>query len=272
MIKGAGKVIGNAARMRKSSARDMLLATGLVALIAGVLIRHYMMKAFGFETDSFGLRYYKPTIDEDGNEKEVVVYLATPDNIWLRYYNRWKSFPDSPDKLKAFIDKTKWDLHPVWLLGINLLANKKADGNPIYNPFDDPNQISENIFKFVLKNTVRIFDAIPESDSTNLEGYKALQKDLGNITAILLHSTALSYLREGKERREYFRMKSLIDTYNSFMFSDEPETDEEAEKRMEQFEEKLRKIEEEFEKEDKKEPPKRTAPTGIDNTKRMIDY
>lgn len=266
MIKSTAKVIGNAARLKKSNKKDLVMMYGLVALIAGQTIRHLFMKRLGFKTDSFGLRYYKTVIDDEGEEKEIVVYMPSPDNIWLRYYNRWKTFPASPDKLKAFINKSKWDLHPVYLLAINLLANRKPDGNPIYNPFDDSLQIVEDTFKYSARSIFRIFDAIPGEDR-NLETYKLMQKDLGKTWAILLNAMSLTYTREGKTRRIYMQMKSLFNQYNSFIYSDTPETDEEAKKRFDKFESKLKEIEETLKE---KEVIERRAPKPSDN-KRMID-
>jgi len=212
MIKSFAKVVGRALLLKKSSKRDILLAQGLIVLIGSILGRRYLMKKLGFKEQDFGLRYVKEVEDEKGEKKELVVYIPTPDNVWLRYYHRWKGFPEDPDKLAGFINRAKWDLHPLWLLGVNLLQNRQPDGSPIWNSFDNSEKIAEDILSFSFKSLVRIarrIDDYGEKDKRKQQAIRALQKDVGKLWTTILAPTTLIYLRETKNRRLRYKLWDL---------------------------------------------------------------
>jgi len=247
MMVSAGRVLTTAGKTTDTIKRDKLLAAGLLFLVGGILIRHYIMKKLGFETDDFGVRYVKTFYDEEeGRDKELVIYFSAPDNIWLRYWHRWKTFPQNPKQLEGFLNRIKWDLHPLYLLSINLLSNKKPNGEVIYNPYDNPAEQFEDEMKFIIQSLVRIIEQIPNEEKEK-EAFEQLQEEVGNIWAFILKGTSLQYIREGKERTDYYKQKGFYNNFKDFLFRDPPKTDEEEKIRIENFQKKMEKLQQELE-------------------------
>ena len=236
MAQSAAKVFANAMRMKPSSKADKLKAAGLLSMIALMYARRKMMKHFGFEEEDYGLRYVKEIETEDGI-KELVVYCPDAGNNILRYYHRWKTFTDDVDKMNSFINKTKWDLNPVYSTAIMMLQNKRPDGKPIYNPFDDPHEIRNDLMGFAAGNIVRVLDKalLPESSMQAKEdAYAALKNDLGQFWPLfnVISPTKLVYIREPKERTNQYRAYGIVKEFKKFASADEPETEEVAERRL----------------------------------------
>ncbi len=252
MLKSTGKVVINVARMRPSKARDRQLAIGLLALIGTILIRRKIMKSLGFKEQALGLRYYKEIVDEKGMPRELVVYLPSPDNIWLRYYHRWKTFPEDPEKLEGFFNRLKWDLHPLWLLAINMAQNRRPDGNTVYNPFDNKGIISKDILEFSAKSLIRVIRRIDDYDREEKEkALKAFHKDVGKLWTTIIGPTALIYTRHTKERRAAYKIRSLQSEFKRYFWQDPPKTIEQHEQRVHNLVSRMQEVIEDLEKEEK---------------------
>ncbi len=246
MMKSAGKVIWNAARLKKSSKRDQMLAAGLLALLALEYARRKMMKHFGFKEQDFGLRYVKE-VDTPQGKRELVVYMPTAGNTWLRYYHRWKAFPEDPEKLEGFIARAKWDLHPLWRVSIMNLQNRRADGEPIYNPFDDKIDLIEDFFKFNLREIVSVLDRLPDPDADldkQKQAYDALRHDLKQMYPLfeVLSPSKLTYLRKPEAVRQQYRAGALYNEFRKFIFMDPPKNVHIRRRRIENFKERLNHI------------------------------
>ncbi|MCD6194280.1 MAG: hypothetical protein J7L26_12585 [Candidatus Aminicenantes bacterium] len=225
-----------------------------LGLASGIALRELFMHALGFKTDQFGLKYYKTIETEDGEKKELVIHIATPDNVFLRYFHRYKvllPFVESErKKLDELTNRVKWELHPLWQYGMELLANKTVNFEPIYNPFDSPLKISRDIALYGLNRLIRITELLPgEKGLSRKEAYKALRKDLGLFGEIFFRSASLPYTRSPKEKRLAWKINQIKILFDQFMKEDPPETDEEAEKRIENFARRIEKLREELRKE-----------------------
>ncbi len=217
MTKSLGRVLLKASVLKKPSLRDRILAQGLIALIAGILLRRYILKKLGFKEEDFGVRYVKDVRTREG-KKTLVVYVPTPDNILLKYYHRWATWFSDPDKLKGVVDRTKWDLHPLWRVTIHILQNRKPDGSPVYNPFDDETTIAKDILKFSINSLIRVIGDIEErfSKKPDNKAFKILQKDLGKFLTEILDKIALIYLRNTKDKRIKYQISELKREFTRF--------------------------------------------------------
>lgn len=242
MIKSAGKTIANAAQLKPSNKKDQILATGLLALMALEYGRRKMMKSFGFKEEDFALRYVKE-IDTPEGKREIVIYMPTAGNIWLRYYHRWNTFLDDPNKLEGFLNRAKWDLHPLYRTSIMWLQNRKANGEPIYNPFDDKGVIALDSARFFAKDIIAVLDRFPDEreEERQAQAYKALRKDLGIMYPLfqILSPTKLPYLRKPEVRRKEYRANILYKEYRKFIFADPPKTAQERKARIDNFKRRL---------------------------------
>ena len=68
------------------------------------------MKKLGFEEDKWGLKYAKQITTKEGKRKELVLHTASPDNVFARFYHRFKNIPINPDFLGSFLSRAKWEL------------------------------------------------------------------------------------------------------------------------------------------------------------------
>lgn len=139
--KGLGKVFPPLKRLEAKltpSADEIFkrrksMAKGLLGLLGVVALREGVQKALGFEKDVLSLRYKKIVDDPDnpGQQKELVKYIPTPDNVLLRHIFRWRDFPSEPDKLEYFAQRASGILHPFPAFILECLRNRKRDFTPI---------------------------------------------------------------------------------------------------------------------------------------------
>lgn len=113
--------------------RRKSMAKGLLGLLGVVALREGVQKALGFEKDIISMKYKKLVDDPDnpGQQKELVKYIPTPDNVLLRHIFRWRDFPSEPDKLEYFAQRASGILHPFPAFIIECLRNRKRDFTPI---------------------------------------------------------------------------------------------------------------------------------------------
>jgi hypothetical protein len=244
MMKSTGKVIANAARLKKSTKRDKVLAGGLLGLLGLEIGRRMLMKHYGFKEEDWGLRFYKE-IDTPRGKKELTIYWPSAGNNWLRYYHRWKTFPQDPDKLEGFINRAKWDLHPLWRNAVMNLQNRRYDGRPIYNPFDDKADIAEDIMEYNARTLVGVLDRLPKGETETAgqkESYDALRHDLGKMFPFFQAVTPTKnvYLRELQGKYKGYRARQLYEEFRKFIYADKPKTREQKRKRIDNFKERLR--------------------------------
>ncbi|MCK4648825.1 hypothetical protein KAT51_04790 [bacterium] len=248
MIGSAGKQLGEAAQIsRPTTAKEKAMAKALLGLTSGILIRNYIMKKLGFSADQWGLKYAKE-IDTEEGKKEIVLHAASPDNVYLRYYHRFKKLPINPDFVGSFVSRAKWELHPLWQLGMELVSNQGVAFEPVFNKFDEPWKIARDVGVYSTTRILRATEQIKgiSSSTKRLEAQRQLSRDLGKRLSFVLSWFTLPYIRSSKERRVQYQISRLISEFK-WAEKDKPaKTPEELAKRQEKLEGKIRKIQEEL--------------------------
>lgn len=124
------KLTPSAEAIRK---RRKSMAKGLLGLLGVVALREGVQKALGFKKDVLSLRYIKMIDDPDnpGQQKELVKYIPTPDNVLLRHIFRWRDLPSEPDQLKYISQRLSGIVHPFPAYILECIRNRKRDFTPI---------------------------------------------------------------------------------------------------------------------------------------------
>jgi hypothetical protein len=243
MVRSSVNVIRDLINRVPLSQKDLLYAKGALALVAGYFAKDLLMRQWGFQTDNLGVRYVKP-IKVDGEDKELVIYWPDPGNTWLREFHKWTKWGDDPDRVEEFMDKLHWDLHPVWMVAYELVKNQKANFEPIYNPFSSSLRIAEDVTHYTVSRLVAVVGGIEQRIGTEdaKSAYKSLKKDVGNLFGGFLEAVSLAYLREPQQKRAAWKGRKLQRVFRQFMQEDEPKTPEEAQKRIDDFHQRLKEI------------------------------
>jgi len=247
MVKNAGRSLTKAGR-EKMTVQDKAMAKALIGLASGVAIREGIMRALGFKTDQFGLKYYKE-IETDEGKKELVLHIATPDNVYLRFFHRFKNilpiFGKEEQKLTKLVDRAKWEFHPLWQTSMEIYSNKSVAFEPIYNKFDSPEKIMADVLGYTAKRLARITELIPGISESirRRDAYNALVKDLDGF-GLVLSGFTLPYIRNTREKALVWEINRLKRTFKYMKGDDPAKTAEEAERRLEKFRDHLKKLRE----------------------------
>jgi hypothetical protein len=227
------------------------MARGAMLFAGGLAAREILLHALGFKTDRFGIKYYKTIKDDEGNEKELVVHIPTPDNVILRYAYDLLSIGKADNQLEELANRAKWKLHPIWQLGVELLSKKRVDGQPLYDPTkSDRAEIVKDVLVYSVRRILRISELIPEAGEGSLskvKAFKALQDDLGKLGGSILSAYSIPYIRNLKERRLMYQMNDLLNFFKQMTLAKPPKNDEEAEKASKWLQEKLEEFQKKFE-------------------------
>jgi len=240
MVSSTGKMILKAGKV---SPHSKAMSKALVGLASGILLRHITLSKLGFKQDQFGLKY-KKTVTIEGEEKELVLHTASPDNIYLRFYHRFKGIPTEEDKIGAFLDRAKWELHPAWQLAHEISGNKSVEFTAIYNPFDSKAEIAKDVVKYSATRIVgvlREFEGMGQTEK-RAASYKALQKDVGKIGGSILRWFSLPYTRSPEERRVGYEIRELQSLFKYMAGQAPPRNDKEANERIDVFQKKVKEI------------------------------
>lgn len=250
MIKSSCNVMMNALKMKKSSQRDMIYAKGALALIAGQFAKDQIFRLWGFAVDEFGMRYSKTVKDDEGKEKELVVYWPDPGNLFMRYVHRYRKWGVDANHLEELFYKSHWDFHPIWALGMEIAANKKADGGLIYNMFDiNDTEMYKDIAWYGVTRIVGAADFIEErfkQEGDKKEAYKKLKEETNVIWATFLQTATLAYLRDPDDVRIARVMRQMQKFFRWNMYVDPDRTYPETYvKKMRELQKELEEIQKE---------------------------
>lgn len=247
MVKNAGRTLTKAGR-EKMTMQDKSMAKALIGLASGIAIREGIMRALGFKVDQFGLKYYKEIETEEG-KKELVLHIATPDNVYLRFFHRFKNlipiFGKEEQKLGKLVDRAKWEFHPLWQLSMEVYSNKSVAFEPIYNKFDNPEKIMTDVLGYSVKRLARITELIPGISESikRRDAYNALVKDLDGF-GLVLSGFTLPYIRNTRQKALVWEIKRLKRTFKWMKEDDPAKTAEEADRRLKKFRNQLEKLRE----------------------------
>lgn len=159
------------------------------------------MIAKGYERDQFARRYYKNVWTPEGPKEDVVVF-SSPLTMIPKYWNKLRQIVNEnykDDAMGQVIDTFKWDIHPVYRIGIDLMNNKKDNYDPIYEPFVDSGLMKHaKMAEYTVKQGLQIIkqiglEKVPEDQQKAWDLYR---KDMGYIMAYLTKPTSFQYLRD----------------------------------------------------------------------------
>jgi len=227
----------NITKEDKILARGGFIAYGMMAGASAFFVSQ------GYkEVEKF--RKYVKEVETDEGMKENVITLANPFNIPWRYYYRVKNAwnPSNLNVAQKLIDTFKWDLHPVWRVGYDIVENKNYS---IYNPFDEKERVALDIAKYTTGEFVKITKTLLESadaGAIDIKNFQALQKDMGKLKATILKPFIFNYLREPERVRESWQIRSLEKEFRFIQYikpSDDPKVNYE---RLQEFYKRLQEI------------------------------
>jgi len=223
MLIDAGKKITGKGGDKAKEKRTGLLVGSAIATLGLMWGRKKLMERWGFEEKDLGYRYVKEVEDpETGQMKELVITIPSPDNVWLREYHRWKTFPSDTEELDGLMNRLKWELHPMWRMTLMNLQNRKVNGDPIYNVFDPPAKIAVDRMKFSFNEIVRVvgrFDGYNKEQKKNAQ--KAFRQDVGPVWYYVLKPTMNHYLNYTEDESTSYKIKAIEREFSQMMGTEE---------------------------------------------------
>lgn len=260
MMKAQGEMVGAGAKLmakpkllfdKTGDAKYLRqMAKGAVFLAAGLALKNVLMHKLGYKTDVWGLKWSKTVEDDEGNERELVIHMAAPDNVILRYLNDLRIVGKADNKAKALWDRVTWKLHPMWTTSLEILSNKRMDGAPVWNPWDSVLEGRKKAVAYTLRRLIRITELLPEEGQGNLsklKAYEALREDLGKFGGLVMSAYSIPYMRSTADRRLMYEMNNMLEVFKQANKATPPKNDAEAEERSEWLQEALEKVQKRIE-------------------------
>ena len=244
MLQGTAEVLTkgkNASQRGKVLQRGALIAFGIMMGVS------QYFKSQGFEeVEKF--RKYVKEVETDEGIKEHVITLSHPFNIPWRYYYRIKGAmkPQTTNVAQKMLQIAKWDLHPIWRVASNIIENYNGT---VYNPFDDPKDIAVDVAIYATGQIVKITESLLESakeGEIQADAFKALQKDFGQLQAIVLKPFIFDYLRETKMIRKGWAMNKLQKDFKYLMLVSPSRDPKENYKRLLNYNQRMKEVMENF--------------------------
>lgn len=235
MVRAAVKVPAKTliGKYKDLTKQDKILARGGAATVFGMMVGFdQVMQGLGYQRDQFARRYYKP-VSVDGQEKESVQVFANPMTLIPKYMAKAEAFANdfyADNALVAFYRAVKYELHPIYRIGVELATNVGNDNKMIVNPMSDSDgmKLGKRI-RYAAKEALKIIDTIDRSKKGDQDtAYRLFVNDLGKVTedfggtkilglaaGALVSPTMFSYLRAPTVRRERARLFKLKEEYNN---------------------------------------------------------
>lgn len=190
----------------------LVFAKGLVSVFAISEAKNLFMKWMGFIVDESGRRYVKKAKDEEGKEKELVIVMSDPSNMFTKYMSRAKNAffnPTVKDPLLNFVKSNRWEIHPLYLRMYEALNNKKPNNTAIYDNFDaTPTKLFKSA-THIAKGIVKISEMFSGEGIQNIEARRAFAKESGKILDFLTRFVTFKYLRTPKLKTLGRKLKSI---------------------------------------------------------------
>jgi hypothetical protein len=188
---------------------------GLVGMLMGLDL---FMTGKGYERDQFARRYYK-NVEVDGRMQEDVAVFSSPLNMVPKYWFKVRKLLNEgykDDKMGEFISEFKWDLQPVYRIAMDMYNNKKANGEPIYEPYMDSDaMMGVKLAQYAGEQVFQIFKTIGaiEQPEDQQKAWDLYRKDMGNVFSYALKPNTFQYLREPSARRYIKKVKQMQREY-----------------------------------------------------------
>jgi hypothetical protein len=206
-------------RTTKIQRRNFVAAAGVIGV--NIFFDMVMMHLLGFERDTWGRRYRKQIIDEQGAKKDFYVTFASPENIIQRFTERvTKSFfdPGVANPFEQFLKMNQWELHPVYRNALAAVSNR-GDAGKIYSDSDSVFlKGGKALWYFTYKtfdalNSIQSrteYDAAPEERRRVINAWiKDYGKGLGTVLNSLETIFGFAYISEPETKRLGLRLKGM---------------------------------------------------------------
>ena len=244
MLEGNYKVL---TKGKNATQREKVLQRGALIALASMMGISAYFKSQGYE-EVERFRKYVKEVETDEGLKENVITLANPFNIPWRYYYRIKGAmkPQTTNVAQKMLQIAKWDLHPIWRVASDVIENYNGT---VYNPFDDPKEIAIDVAMYTTGQIVKITDSLLESakeGEIQADAFKALQKDLGQLQAIVLKPFIFNYLRETKNVRKGWAINKLQKDFKYLMLVSPSRDPKENYKRLLNYNKRMKEVMEKF--------------------------
>ena len=204
-----------------------VLRAGLLRMAAVNVATHMVMVGLGFEAVMFGVRYRRRVRDENGEQKDLTITIATPANIGIKYASRAINTlrPGTNPALGTFINSMQWEIQPLYRDILAIAKNERPDGSLIYNP-------TGTSFKFQVDKALSVIDYLLETsfplvgagqevlglrNDMRAVSTKVLERELGRVEATLLRLIAFPNLTTPKELIMKRRLENVMQTYKKMI-------------------------------------------------------
>jgi hypothetical protein len=206
-----GKMIKDALSLKPTR-----YAGGLVATAAILHGMDMFFEGFGFERDEWGRRYVKK-IDTTEGEREAVVTWSSPANMFLKYGYRFADAVESPTPIKQFMRTHRWEIHPMWRVGVDLTTAKDPQGNIIYDwKLEGPSKSGEKMVWYATKELLAILGTF-DPERTDTEGRKAFARETTQLLELATRPFTFKYVRKPEERRTAGKMVAFTKHFREFL-------------------------------------------------------
>lgn len=212
MATGRGKELTKTERL--------LSKAGYTTIFAGMAGFDMFMTAKGYERDQFARRYFKPVMTNEGPKEDVVVF-SSPLTMVPKYWYSFSKFMNEnykDDRIGELVNEFKYDIHPVYRIGLDIVNNKKANGEKIWEPFADSGAMkwAKNA-EYTAQQVWQIFkqigmEKIPEDQQ---KAWELFREEWGPLAAYIMKPTSFQYLRDPAVKRY---VKDLQKMQRAFQF------------------------------------------------------
>ena len=197
-------------KLGKMTPAQKKLAGGLVAT-AGILYGWDMFwRSQGFEGDEWGRRYVKKVETEEG-EKELVMTWSNPANMFLKYgYRTQAAFTPGAEKpWVKMLMTNKWEFHPLWRTGYELINNDNGRGDAIYSEFEPDFDKVKKSAVYATTHIVALL-GLMDKDPSDVEARAQFKKEAGQILEMATRPFTFTYMRSPEDNRKVYRIRSVM--------------------------------------------------------------
>lgn len=207
-------------RTTKMQRRYFYAAMGVYLI--NYMFDQLMIKGLGFERDTWGRRYRKKIINENGQQDYFYMTFSSPENIIQRFTERIsKAFmtPGVANPVETFIQSNKWEFLPMLRHAVSAISGQGEEGR-IFSAFEDSvtTKVAKGMWYWTSKS-FNFLDAIQsrtEFAANAEEREKVVNtwiKEYGEGTGRLLNAFesvfAYAYITNSDEKQLSIKLKSM---------------------------------------------------------------
>jgi len=218
-----GKVYGNmlVQALKKAAGNEILqevpniFARAAIILLATQMSKDLLMTALGFDVEEWGRKYVWKGISTPEGEKEFVITISDPTNMFQKYFTRFQQAffdPKTENGIEYFVNSNSWEFHPFWRAAVDLVGNYDSmNRTPIFERFDTDVTKARKIVGFLAGRVVPVTGAVageagdlfrtsePLRDPDLAD--KIMVREFGWITNIVSKLVAFPYVRTNEIER-----------------------------------------------------------------------